>query len=144
MVGAIGLSCQLVNWSETTRRIVREEIDLYKRLVRPLVQTGYVTHPLPQAPLDAPRQSTPGAWEALALVAADKGTSVAFAFRNVANADTLTLKMKRLDPDATYRVSCEHADHGTMTGRDLMERGIEVGCAPLASVVVTFTRQDVP
>ncbi|HVL26413.1 MAG TPA: alpha-galactosidase [Thermomicrobiales bacterium] len=142
MVGAIGLSCQLVEWSETTRRIVREEIELYKRIVRPLVQTGYVTHPLPQAPLDAPRQPTPGTWEAQALVAADKGSSVAFAFRNVAIADTLTFRMKRLDPDATYRVACEHADRGTMTGRELMERGVEVGCAPLASVVVTLTRED--
>ena len=54
MLGAIGISCRMGAWSDTTRAIVAEELARSKQQLRPLVRTGYLVHLLPQPDLVTP------------------------------------------------------------------------------------------
>jgi len=140
MLGALGFSCRLQTWSDRTLRIMREEVARYKETVRPLARHGYLKHLLPQPALESPRLATPNVWEAYALVAADR--SEAIAFRNAAPASELTLRLKDLDLDATYRVSTEGESVGEYPGRALRDTGVEIGCVPLASVFIHVTKAE--
>ncbi|MGB3306905.1 MAG: alpha-galactosidase [Thermomicrobiales bacterium] len=139
MLGALGFSCQLAEWSDETRRIMREEVARYKVMVRPLLRHGSVQHLLPQPLLESPRLPAPDAWEAYAFVAADRREAVAFAFRNASPSATLPLRFKDLVPDRSYDIQVESAAAGTYTGEELCTSGIQVSCAPLASVIVTVS-----
>ncbi|MGI8484791.1 MAG: alpha-galactosidase, partial [Thermomicrobiales bacterium] len=136
MFGALGFSCQLQTWSENTRRIMREEITLYKDIVRPLVRHGYLKHLLPQAALESPRLPTPNVWEAYALVSPDRSDAVAIAFRNAAPSRQLPLRFKDLDSEATYSVTVEGESAGEYAAGDLCKTGVGISSVPLASVFV--------
>lgn len=139
MFGALGFSCQLQTWSTGTRRIMREEVARYKAIVRPLVRHGYMKHLLPQPRLESPRLAAPNVWEAWALVSANQCEAVALAFRNASPVAGLTLRFKDLEAGTTYRVTVEGEAMAEFTGQHLCEVGIEVACAPLASVFVHLT-----
>lgn len=139
MLGALGFSCRLTEWSDATRRVMREEVTRYKEQVRPLLRHGYVQHLLPQPPLESPRLPAPDVWEAYAFVSPDRCEAVAFAFRNASPAATLPLRFKDLVPDRCYDIQIESAPGGTYTGEELCTSGIRISCAPLASVIVTVS-----
>lgn len=138
MIGAMGLSCRLARWSAETRRIVAEEIALYKRVFRPLVRTGKIHHLLPQPDLRSPRLRSPEVWEAYQLTAQDNGGAVVLAFRNRSAKEDLNLRLKGLVPDARYRVRIEGAPDLSRSGRALMEDGVTVSSPPLASALLTL------
>ncbi len=142
MIGALGFSCRLARWSEATRRVVAEEIALYKRVFRPLVRSGKVHHLLPQPDLQSPRQQSPVVWEAYQLTTRDRGSAVVLAFRNRAADEQLIIPLKGLDPDARYFVEGEGILHAIRSGDTLLEDGIAVRSTPLASALVTLRRID--
>ncbi|MGB3329587.1 MAG: alpha-galactosidase [Thermomicrobiales bacterium] len=145
MLGALGLSCRLQTWTANTSRVVAEEIARYKEHVRPLVRHGHMLHLLdrPQPEMTSPRTPTPDTWEAYGLALTDGSRAVAIAFRNAAPANALTVRMKALQPDATYRIVIEDAEPIERDGASLMTEGITVACAPTASVFVRIARTDV-
>lgn len=142
MLGALGLSCRLQTWTEATTRIVREEIARYKEHVRPLVRHGHLLHLLdrPQPELTSPRTPTPDTWEAYGLALPDGSRAIAIAFRNASPANELTVRMKALRPDATYRLVIEDAEAVERDGASLMADGITVACAPTASIFIRIER----
>jgi hypothetical protein len=140
MMGALGISCQLVSWSDTTRAIVAEELARYKAHLRPLVQAGYLRHLLPQPDLVTPILAPPPSWEAFQVQAADGATSVVLGFRNLAIDETQRVFLKSLHPGVTYALADESGTAlGSATGGDLMEAGWELACAPLCSTWLTVT-----
>ena len=142
MIGALGISCQLGTWTAATRRIVAEEIALYKEHVRPLVRHGHLQHLLPQATIDGGRIGTPDTWEAYGLVAKDTSTAVALAFRNASPERKLSLHFKDLEPSELYNVTVEGEEFGEFTGRELVGIGLDIDCDPLASVLVLVERSE--
>ena len=139
MLGALGFSCQLTEWSDETRRIMREEVTRYKEQVRPLLRHGSAHHLLPQPTLESPRLAAPDVWEAYAFVSADRSEAVALAFRNASPSATLPLRFKDLVPDRYYDIQIESIPGGTHSGEELCTSGIPISCAPLASVFVTVS-----
>ncbi len=81
MLGAFGLSCRLVDWTDETRRIAAEEIETFKGYRRQL-RDGFFAHLTPQPRLDPVRIATPSAWDAYQTLSADGRDGQILAFRN--------------------------------------------------------------
>jgi len=138
MIGALGISCQLVTWSEATRLIVAEELARYKAVLRPLVRSGHLAHLLPQPDLVTPVLAPPPSWEAFQI--GDGEVWVVLGFRNLAVDDAQRVFLKGLQPGVTYELADETgASLGTAAGSDLMETGWSLACAPLCSTWMTIS-----
>jgi alpha-galactosidase len=140
MLGALGFSCRLIEWTPNERRIVHEEIARYRRAIRPIMATGRFSHLLPQPEIDSATMSTPHAWEAYGITSSDRSRAVVLAFRNKATASTLPLRLPGLDPDATYDITYDDGQVRSATGSVITSEGITAECLPLESVVVEFSR----
>lgn len=141
MLGALGFSCRLVEWTPGERRIVREEVELYRRAIRPIMATGRFSHLLPQPEIDSATMSTPHSWEAYGITAADRAQAVVLAFRNKSAASAQTLRLPGLDPAAIYLVTFGDGRTEEVSGASIASDGIVVECLPLESVVVELARQ---
>ncbi len=141
MLGAFGLSCRLIDWTEDTRRIAAEEIAVFRSYRRQLWD-GFFAHLTPQPPIDPVRIATPSEWDAYQTLSADGRDGQILAFRNASVNDTLTVHPKRLDPTATYRVSHEHGKPYDRGGDLLLRDGITIAIRPLISERVTIRRLD--
>lgn len=141
MLGAFGLSCRLIDWTDATRRIAAEEIAAFKGYRRQLWD-GRFAHLTAQPPIDPTTMATPDVWDAYQTLSADGRTGQILAFRNAAPEETLTVHPRWLAPDATWRVEQEHGGTVERRGADLMGEGITVAIRPLISERVTLTRLD--
>jgi len=95
-------------------------IGIYKQRVRPLVRHADVYHVLPRP--------DGRAWDGLQLYEPQRGSGLLSAFRPDNAEAEMRIRLKRLEPDAVYRL--EYCD-GTLetceaTGRELMETGVRV------------------
>ena len=142
MLGALGFSCRLIEWTPNERRIVHEEIARYRRAIRPIMATGRFSHLLPQPEIDSATMSTPLVWEAYGITSSDRSRAVVLAFRNKATASTPPLQLLGLDPDATYDITYEDGQVRSATGSVIASDGITAECLPLESVVVEFSRHE--
>ena len=141
MLGAIGLSCQLVTWSETTRAIAREELARYKQEIRPLLQTGSFHHLLPQPVIPSRDLPTPDVWEAYQFSDADGSAHVVLGFRNVCPDATITVH-PGVDPAESYVITTENGVTSRHAGKDLLEDGLMLTCPLLASTWVTIYHEE--
>ncbi len=141
MLGAFGLSCRLVDWTDETRRIAAEEIAVFKGYRRQLWD-GFFAHLTPQPRIDPRLIATPSAWDAYQTLSSDGRDGQIIAFRNASVDDTLTVHPKRLDPTATYRVSHEHGEEDDRSGDRLIRDGVTIAIRPLISERVTLRRID--
>ncbi len=141
MLGAFGLSCRLIDWTDETRRVAAEEIATFKGYRRQLWD-GYFAHLTPQPRIDPKTMATPAAWDAYQTLSADGHDGQILAFRNASANETLTVRPKRLDPSATYRVRHEHGGTSDRTGTDLTQHGVTIAIRPLISERVTISRID--
>ncbi len=141
MLGALGFSCRLVEWTPDERRIVREEVALYRRAIRPIMATGRFSHLLPQPEIVSATMTPPHDWEAYGITAADRSMAVVLAFRNKATGPTQTLSLPGLDPGAIYAITYDDGRRQLATGAAIARDGIVVACLPLESVVVELSRQ---
>ncbi|HYH12832.1 MAG TPA: glycoside hydrolase family 36 protein [Thermomicrobiales bacterium] len=139
MIGAMGFSCRIGTWSESTRAVAREEVERYKTEIRPLLRTGAFYHLLPQPEIPSRDLPTPDTWEAYQLSADDGGTHVVLAFRNMSPESRLSVPL-RVEPDHEYDIKVEGTSSVRRSGADLRERGIDLTCPPLASAWVTVRR----
>jgi hypothetical protein len=115
--------------------VMTESIAEYKSF-RHLLKDGYVSHLLPQATLANPLLLSPQVWEAIQFRSKDASEAVILAFRNVSAADELVIHPRRLQPDATYDVNDDDGVQLRATGRELMDSGLRVAIAPLASALL--------
>jgi alpha-galactosidase len=141
MLGAFGLSCRLVDWTDATRRIAADEIARYKATRQHLVD-GRFAHLTPQPEIDTRTMGTPDDWDAYQTLSADGGTATILAFRNASAADTLTIYPKWLDPSATWRVEPERDAAYERSGADLSRNGIRIAMRPLISERILLTLLD--
>jgi alpha-galactosidase len=139
MIGAMGVSCQLAQWSAATRAIVASEIATYKEIVRPLVREGYLAHLLPQPDLAAPRLAPAPAWEAFQVHDAGGTGAAVLGFRNLAVADRQRVVIRQLQPGRSYTVKDLDGGATNATGAELMSTGVELACAPLTSVLLAIS-----
>jgi len=142
MLGALGFSCRLVEWTPDERRIVREEVALYRRAIRTIMAAGRFSHLLPQPHIVSATMTPPHAWEAYGITAADRSTAVVLAFRNKATAATQTLRLPGLDPEALYDLTYDEGVVQSATGAAIANDGFPVECLPLESVVVEIARKS--
>lgn len=140
MLGAFGISSKMVNWTEPTRRILREEIAAYKTY-RHLLKDGYLSHLTTQPTLDSPRFTTPDTWEAYQFRSPDASEAVILAFRNASTQPTFQISPKNLDPEATYRITIEDGTVSIHPGQTLVIEGFTIELPPLASARISLRRE---
>lgn len=140
MLGAMGFSCQLINWSTPVRDVAREEIAWYKEHIRPVLGTGRLYHLLPQPTIPSRDLPTPDVWEAYQLSSADDETHVVLAFRNVSPDANITLPL-RLSAESDYVVHIEGQEQARLSGHDLVVNGLTVACPLLASAWIILRRE---
>ena len=137
MLGSFGISARIAAWSEDERRTAAKEVAWYKTVARPLVQDGRQFVLTPQPSLDGL-----GGWAAMAHVAADGQSAVAFVFRLDADEGAFRLCVQGLVPDKSYRVSFACGDILRMTGAEA-EAGVTVPIdAPYRSERLCFEIMD--
>jgi alpha-galactosidase len=141
MMGALGFSCRTVEWSAETRRIVAAAVAEYTSF-RHLLKDGYVSHLLPQATLMSPQLKTPAVWEAIQFRARDASEAVVLAFRNISPEETIVLRPRGLDHEASYDVAGDDGATSRMTGAALATQGLRPCLAPLTSARYHFRRVE--
>jgi alpha-galactosidase len=140
MIGAIGFSCRLGTWSDRTKAVAREEIERYKRDLRPILKSGSLHHLLPQPEIPSAGLPTPDVWEAYQVSAPDGSRHVILGFRNLFPGGTLTVQPARIEIDANYEVIADHRAPTRVSGGDLIANGLALECPLLASTWVTIQR----
>ncbi len=120
MAGVFGLSFPTGELSEGDRHAVLEEVEIWKAH-RDILRRSSAVRLTGQA---AGPAAPP--WDAIALVTPGRDEALVFAFQNDAGTERAAVRLRGLDPAATYRIhSVRVGDMGQATGAVLMERGIE-------------------
>lgn len=127
---------RITEWSEDDIATAAAEIALYKSL-RPIIRDGKVFHLTPRP--DGTRN------EALQAYHPRLDRSVIFVFRHESPEDSLLVKPRGLLPNSEYRVRLQEA--GTIqvaTGRDLLDRGIEVTLPEMDTAEIVHLTPEKP
>ena len=132
MLGAMGISCRMIDWPIKTRETMREAIQEYK-LLRPLLRAGRIYHLLPQAELINPRLATPAAWEAYQVYDDATQRGAVLTFRGMATDSARAIVLKGLDAERTYTLQSSGGDIHCATGASLMRDGVACSLHPLCS-----------
>jgi alpha-galactosidase len=128
MAGALGLCFRGDGFSEGDETGMSREIAIYKAIRGALVGAAgaLLTR---QAAAD-----NPPAWDVLQESASDDDQFVIGAFQSDEGVPTFTVKPSGLQPDITYTVqSVDTGALGAATGRELMDRGIDVVQSPTSA-----------
>jgi alpha-galactosidase len=117
MLGTLGISAKVEEWTAEEIATARAEVDWYKSVARPLINDGRQFILTPQPGLDGT-----GGWAAMAHVARDASRAVAYVFRLDAEEGSFVLRLPGLDRAATYRL-----DAPGQSPRDLSGAALAVG-----------------
>lgn len=98
MLGHMGISGPILEWTDEAKRQAKKSIALYKRL-RPVIRRSVVYHLTSQV-----RYGEPNSVEAALYVDGDDGKALLFAFQGGAPELECTLQLQGLEPEATYEV----------------------------------------
>jgi len=121
MMGWLTIMIDTSAWSAVQRAEAREEIDLYKKELRPLIRDASLYHVSPRP--DGVR------WDGIQYWDSDRHRGVVYAFRGTIEAEKAhAFLLKGLQPSARYllRFHDHSAPDRTATGRELMQRGLKV------------------
>jgi alpha-galactosidase len=140
MMGWLTIMQDTTAWNEEQHRAAKEEIQLYKSSLRPLIRTADLYH----------ISSRPDGehWDAIEYFDPARGTGVVYAFRgSVPNQDKYSFLLRGLRADRSYRVRFH--DHtsvdGNVSGATLMREGLTVNLAiPLSSELIFFDEIKAP
>lgn len=107
-------------WSPEQHAVAKAEIDLYKKKLRPLIRDANLYHVSPRP--DGVH------WDGIEYWDPDQQRGVLYAFRGTGEEKVHSFVLKGLRPSASYRLSFhDHsASDRTATGRELIERGLQV------------------
>jgi alpha-galactosidase len=107
-------------WSPEQHADAKQEIDLYKKDLRPLIRDASLYHVSPRP--DGVH------WDGIEFWDQDRQRGVIYAFRGTTEEETHTFPLKGLEPSTRYQLKFH--DHSApdriVAGRELMERGLEV------------------
>ena len=119
-----------VPWTDDEKAAVKSAVTTYKTRIRPLVRNADLYHILPRP--DGKN------WDGIQYHDPAAGKGVVYLFKPGAVADTITLKLRGVDPGRRYRVSFEDGANPTAekTGAELV-KGLEVTLkgAPVSELV---------
>jgi hypothetical protein len=121
MLGWLTIMQDTNAWSVEQHSVAKEEIQLYKTRLRPLIRDADLYH--------VTARPDGVHWDGIEYFDARRGAGVLFAFRgSSANATEHVFVLRGLQADASYRLGFQ--DHSsrdrTMSGRDLMSSGLRV------------------
>ena len=137
MLGTLGISAKVGDWTAEEIAAARAEVDWYKAIARPLINDGLQYILTPQPALDGT-----GGWAAMAHVAKDASSAVAYVFRLESGESLHLLPLPGLDPAATYRLDAHGQAPRQVTGAALAE-GLTVTLPETyRSTRLTATRVD--
>jgi alpha-galactosidase len=121
MLGWLTIMQDTSAWSAEQRSAAKEEIQLYKTRLRPLIRDADLYHVTPRP--DGVH------WDGIEYFDARRGAGVLFAFRGSSpNAAQHTFALHGLQADASYRLRFQDGSSRdrTVSGRDLMSSGLHV------------------
>ena len=117
-------------WTDEEKAAVKQAVTTYKTKIRPLVRNADLYHILPRP--DGRN------WDGIQYHDPATGKGVVCLFKPGAAADTITLKLRGVEPGRRYRVTFEDGSHATTekTGEEL-SKGFEVTLkgAPVSELV---------
>jgi alpha-galactosidase len=141
MLGAMGISCRMVEWLPATRQVMGEAIAEYKAL-RPLLRAGRIYHLLPQPRIESPRLATPDAWEAYQFFDPATARGVVLVFRGVATDAARSIPLKGLGADQHYKLEASDGTVYQGSGAALMTDGLPCSLLPLTSELWQLEMSD--
>jgi len=106
-------------WTDEEKAAVKSAVATYKTKIRPLVRNADLYHILPRP--DGKH------WDGIQYYDPTTGKGVVYLFKPAAGTDAMTIKLRGVAPDKTYRLTFEDGTNPTVekTGRELAN-GIEV------------------
>jgi alpha-galactosidase len=117
-------------WTDEEKAAVKAAVATYKTKIRPLVRNGDLYHILPRP--DGQN------WDGIQYYDPATKKGVVYLFKPAAGTDTMTIKLRGLDPSSTYRITFEDGSNPQMekTGAELAG-GISVTLtgAPVSELV---------
>jgi hypothetical protein len=117
-------------WTDEDKAAITSAVETYKTRIRPLVRNADLYHILPR-----PDGTN---WDGIQYFDPVTGKGVVYLFKPGAVADTITIKLRGVDPGRRYRVSFEDGSNPTAekTGAELVQ-GLEVTLtgAPVSELV---------
>jgi alpha-galactosidase len=135
MMGWCTIMCDTTRWTPEQHVAAKREFALYKERLRPLIAKGNLYHISPRP--DGVQ------WDGMQYFDPATRRGALFAFRGSTAEDSHTFQLKGLDPASRYRVTFEDgsAEPTTVTGKDLMDHGLEVRLGePDSSEIVLIDR----
>ncbi len=120
MMGWLSIMIDTNAWSPEQHADAKQEIDLYKKDLRPLIRDASLYHVSPRP--DGVH------WDGIEFWDQDRQRGVIYAFRGTTEEETHTFPLKGLEPSTRYQLKFH--DHSApdriVAGRELVERGLEV------------------
>lgn len=125
MSGALGFDIDFSKVSTEDMDLIKSDIELYKKEIRPITANG-----------DYHRLKSPyhHAQSAVLFAAKDKSQAVLFTYQTRDDSKDQTVRLKGLNPEKSYTIqevalrdgvkSALSADGSTVSGKDLMEKGL--------------------
>ena len=122
MPGMLGLSGDISKWNARTLSVAAREIALYKK-IRPILRQATVYHLTKQA-----SQWHPHSAQSMEYLDNGSGKALVFVFRGGAKAATITVRLRGLAADQTYRFLPLQGPGkpGTFGGEHLMHSGMAI------------------
>ena len=106
-------------WTDEDKAAIRSAVETYKTKIRPLVRNADLYHILPRP--DGVN------WDGIQYHDPAAGKGVVYLFKPGAVADTITIKLRGLDPARRYRVSFEDGTNPTVEKKgEELAKGLEV------------------
>jgi alpha-galactosidase len=139
MLGALGISARLPQWTDTALNSVQAAVAQYKE-IRPILKRGRFYHLLPQTDLQCPDLPLHDEWEAYAVI--DTTTpgrlqGAIWAFRAPAAAPTAVLHLRGLEPEKTYElVDVDTNESRTAAGAAWLATGLTVDLSARSSALI--------
>lgn len=135
MLGTFGISAPVDLWSQEDRETVKQHVDWYKQIVRPIVHNGdqYLL-------TDAPPSDGNGDWAACWYVNQAGTSGVLFAFRLASNDAVRTFALPGLAQDATFRIRSLEGASSEYTGAELASGFSITTDAPFQSALIAIER----
>jgi len=136
MMGWCTIMTDTSKWSREQHQVAIREFAMYKRQLRPLIQTADLYHI--SARPDGVR------WDGIEYFDPPSGKGVLFAFRGTTNQQEHTFTLKGLEAAGTYALSFEDNSSSPiiLRGDELMNRGLRLTLSePQSSQIVHVARQ---
>jgi melibiase-like protein/glycosyl hydrolase family 36 len=123
MMGWFTLMLDTSAWPAELHAAAKQEVELYKKELRPLIRDADLYHVSPRP--DGIN------WDGIEYWNSERQRGVLYAFRGTTEEKTHSFKLQGLQPSSRYRLSFN--DHSspdrTMTGRELIEKGVKAKLA---------------